>query len=550
MGLYLNAGHASFREALDSEIYVDKTEMIMYLNRCVGTNQKYICVSRPRRFGKSVTAGMLCAYYGSEVDSRSLFENTRLADQEPVKLRTRVIRWDSYLNAFEVVRIVITDFIDAERNIEASVDLLNKEVCDELMEYYPEVNYGERIDLYSVMSRIYDKYKKQFVIIIDEWDALFREFPESDDGQRKYLNLLREWLKDREYVALAYITGILPIKKYGVHSALNMFDEFSMIAPLQLAKYTGFTDEEVRELCRQYGREYDQIKEWYDGYEVLDVISSDTVNTDRTKRYHLYCPLSVQKAVQTGHLMNYWNRTETYEALADYIRYDFDGLRETVAILMSGGRVSVNTRSYQNDMASYNNKDDVLTMLIHLGYLGYCQESGEAYIPNKEIKDEFSSATEGTEWRPYFKTLEDSYSLLEATWKCDADRVAMYLERAHDKVSNRTYNSEAALSYAIRLAYYSALKFYTEIPEMDSGRGYADIVYLPSPKYRDKPVLLVELKYEKSARTAMDQIKDRNYPDRLEHYRGNIIMVGINYDKSLSSEKPGYKHHDCIIERA
>ena len=182
---------------------------------------------------------------------------------------------------------------------------------------------------------------------------MFREFPESDDGQRKYLNLLREWLKDREYVALAYITGILPIKKYGVHSALNMFDEFSMIAPLQLAKYTGFTDEEVRELCRQYGREYDQIKEWYDGYEVLDVISSDTVNTDRTKRYHLYCPLSVQKAVQTGHLMNYWNRTETYEALADYVRYDFDGLRETVAILMSGGRVSVNTRSYQNDMASY-----------------------------------------------------------------------------------------------------------------------------------------------------------------------------------------------------
>ena len=245
---------------------------------------------------------------------------------------------------------------------------------------------------------------------------------------------------------------------------------------------------------------------------------------------------------------NYWNQTETYEALKKYIDWNFDGLKEEVAILMDGGRVAVDVTGYQNDMTSFATKEDILTMLIHLGYLGYDRDTGEAFIPNREVLQVFTASTKSGEWEVLFRSLENSRRLLEATWNCDDELVAELIESAHNRADNKTYNSEAALSYAIRLAYYSAQEYYTVIPEMDTGRGYADIVYIP--KVPDKPAILVELKYDKDARTAISQIHDRRYPDRLEHYRGNTILVGINYDRETNNNESGYKHHNCVIEKA
>ena len=548
MGIYLNPGNNKYRIAVESDIYVDKSMMLNYLNSLVYTEQRYISVSRPRRFGKTMTANMICAYYDKSEDSRSLFANRRLSTCH---------EWDRWLNRFDVIRLNMIDFLTDSENVDDMVQYLTEEVTEEIMAVYPSVICSGRRSLRNVMNKLYAQEGTAFVIVIDEWDAVFREYKEDTEGQKKYLDFLRDWLKDKDYVALAYMTGILPIKKYGKHSALNMFNEYSIISPMQLAPYTGFTEGEVKELCQQYGRDYASIRDWYDGYEVSDIIPPDP-NYERQKetghapeavRYSLYSPLSVVKAVRTGHIQNYWNQTETYEALAEYIRMNQDGLKDAVVLMMDGGRVKVDISGYQNDMTTFHNRDDVLALLIHLGYLGYDADSKEVFIPNREILDEFKTSTKSSEWEGTFQAFRASQELLQATWEENEEKVAELLEAFHDTAENKTYNSEAALSYAIQLAYYAAQKYYTTIQELDTGKGYADIVYLPSPKYPDKPALLVELKYNKTVQTAADQIRDRNYPQKLIHYKGNILLVEVNYNNELMAAEEEYKHHSCKIER-
>ncbi|MBR2528696.1 MAG: AAA family ATPase [Blautia sp.] len=548
MGIYLNPGNQQFIKDLNSPIYIDKTEMISCLNSILNTQRMYVSVSRPRRFGKSMAVNMLSAYYGRGADSRELFKDRKL---------NRHDGWDKYLAAFDVIRLTLTDFIKSYSSMESSLERMQRLIARDIKKAYEKVDYYDLNDIVQTMGDVYADTGRQFVILIDEWDAVFRERKEDKDGQKLYLDFLRSWLKDKPYVALAYMTGILPIKKYGKHSALNMFDEYSMTLPMQLARFTGFTEEEVRELCLEYGRDYDKIKEWYDGYLVSDIIPPDP-GYDRQKRldqppaqqrYHLYSPLSVVQAVSTGLIRNYWNKTESYEALAEYIRMDYDGLKETVAVLMNGARVKTNLDHFQNDMTSFENRDDVLALLVHLGYLGYDDQTEEIFIPNREILDEFKTSTGTSEWQPVFESFRDSLKLLEATWQQDEKLVAEYLEQAHDKAANMTYNSEAALNYAIRYAYYAAQKYYTILPELDTGKGYADVTFLPSPGFPDHPALVVELKYEQGAQTGLDQIRNRNYPDRLAHYEGNILLVAISYEKGASGNKPGFKHHTCRIQK-
>ena len=543
MGIYLNPGKGRFEEALRSEIYVDKTEMITYLNSVLCSEQKYVSVSRPRRFGKSMAANMLSAYYG-KVESRECFSPLKIAGHE---------NWDRYLNQFDVIKIAMTEFIKDGRDVDTSLKRMSGRILDDLEEAYPDVKY-DREDLFYSMEKFYRKSGVQFVIIIDEWDAIFRVRKEDKDGQRLYLDFLRDWLKDREYVALAYMTGILPIKKYGEHSALNMFDDYSIINPMQLAPFTGFTEDEVKELCDRYEMDFKEIQEWYDGYSISSKIPVEMRKKIRLGEYKeqlisIYSPLSVVKAVTTGHIMNYWNKTETYEALAEYIQMNLDGLKDAVALMMDGGRVKADISTYQNDMTTFHGRDDVLALLINLGYLCYDNRTKEAYIPNREILDEFKTSTKSEEWTYTFKAFKKSQDLLKATWECDEEKVAELLEWFHDTAENKTYNSEAALSYAVQMAYYSAQKYYTTIQELDSGKGYADIVYLPSPKHPEKPAMLIELKYDKTLRTAADQIRNKNYPQKLEHYEGNLLLISINYDKEVTATDAEYKHHSCKIEK-
>lgn len=551
MGIYLNPGSDRYEEALRTEIYVDKTNMISFLNSVVNTKRKYVAVSRPRRFGKTTTADMISAYYDCSINARDLFEDKKISTNPKLYEAGREGKkspWDIYLNKFYVIHVNMVDLATETGSIPEMLFSLEKAVMRELREEWPNADRDMQGGLRLLMQEIYNQKKARFVIVIDEWDCIFREFKEDTDGQRLYLDFLRDWLKDKSYIALAYITGILPIKKYGQHSALNMFGEYSMLQPQQLAEYVGFTDEEVRELCEKHGRSYDDIKAWYDGYDLYGIIPP---GEKEPEEYQIYNPYSVVQAVITGRICDYWNATETYEALSVHINRNFDGLKDMVMLLMEGKRIPVNTRKYQNDMSSMANADDVLTLLIHLGYLAYDSERRESYIPNREILDEYRNTVEGNgEWDQLYSVLARSQKLLEATWAGDEDEVARLVEDAHMRAGNLTYNSEAALSYAVRLAYFNAEQYYTLIPEMQAGRGYADLAYIPSPKYPDKPAILVELKWNKDAETAMTQILDRRYPDSLEKYRGNIILVAIDYNKEVTSGSRGYKHHSCRIGRA
>lgn len=349
--------------------------------------------------------------------------------------------------------------------------------------------------------------------------------------QRQYLDFLRNLLKDQPYVALAYMTGILPVKKYGLHSALNMFTEYSMTDQDIFEEYTGFTDAEVRELCTRYDMDFAETSSWYDGYLF-------------TRFRHVYNPRSVVEAMRRHRFSNYWTSTETYEALKIYIDMDFNGLRSDIVQMLGGAHIRVNTLSFQNDMRNFKTKDDVLTLLIHLGYLAYDLQKEEAFIPNREIVREFENAMSVGGWAEVMRILKASEALLENTLAYDQGSVAEALDRAHSEAASiLTYNDENSLACAVGLAYYSARKDYRLIREFPTGKGFADIVFLPLP-HTDRPALVVELKYDRNVTSAIQQIKNRHYTQALEGYAGEILLVGITYHR----DRPD-KPRSCLIEK-
>lgn len=521
MGIYLNPGADMFRQAINSEIYVDKTELLAYTNKVFGTERKYICVSRPRRFGKSMAANMVSAYYDRTADTDMFFGGLKISHHAD---------YDKYRSKCDVIKVNIQDFLSGAKDMDDLMARLTKRLLYDISKAYPDIEYFDKTNLTETMSDVYENTKCSFVIVIDEWDSLFREYRDRKDWQDKYLDFLRDWLKDRPYVGLVYMTGILPIKKYGTHSALNMFREFSMTNPRELAEYVGFTTEEVRALCNDFQRNFDDCRTWYDGYRFADV-------------GEVYNPHAVVEAVLSGIFDTYWNQTETFEALKIYIELDIDGLREKIIRLMAGETIVVNTVYFANDMVTFRDTDDVLTLLIHLGYLGYDISTKRVFIPNNEIRTEFANAIRGGGWDVLVKAVKSSEELLQATLSQNTETVAKGIEAAHIETSHLQYNDENALSYTISLAYYTARQKYLVIREFPTGKGFADLVFLPRPQYMGKiPALIVELKWDTSATTAIVQIKQKNYPQAIADYVGEMLLVGVSYDK-------GTKEHSCEIEK-
>ena len=522
MGTYLNPKNRNFLKSIRSEIYVDKTGLISYTNRCLNTRDEYICVSRPRRFGKSMALEMLAAYYSCGCDSRELFAGFKIESDKT---------FEEHLNKYDVIYLNMQQFLikSKKQNV---IEYLEQVVISDIRKVYGDYFPEQETSLVSVLEQIYEETDREFIFLIDEWDCVMRERQESEVLQKEYLDFLRLLLKDQPYVALAYMTGILPVKKYGLHSALNMFTEFSMTDQKVLEEYTGFTEEEVKELCSRFDMNFEETGSWYDGYMF-------------TKFQHIYNPKSVVEAMKCHKLSSYWTTTEVYDALKIYIDMDFDGLRSDIVCMLGGGRVRINTGSFRNDMKNLEIKDDVLTLLVHLGYLGYDSEREEVFIPNKEIIREFENAMHVGGWQEVMRVLKASEKLLEDTINANAQNVSEALDMAHTEVASvLTYNDENSLACAIGLAYYSARKDYVLIREFPSGKGFADIVFLPLP-HTSKPALIVELKYDKSAETALQQIKNRKYTQALERYSGEIVLVGADYDKD-KLDKP----HSCVIERA
>ena len=520
MGNYLNPGNEKFRRMIQSEIYVDKTGMIKYTNSVLDTAQNYVCVSRPRRFGKSMAANMLTAYYSRGCNSKELFGKFEIAKDKD---------FEKYLNQYNTIFLNMQEFLSRSHNVEELIDRVKKLVIRDLKMEYPEVDYFDDTDLIECMQDIYAQMQYPFVVIIDEWDCIFREYKQDKEAQEKYLDFLRDLLKDKACIYLSYMTGILPIKKYGTHSALNMFDEFSMIYAGPLAKFVGFTETEVRQLCEKYHMDMREIREWYDGYRFENCEP-------------VYNPRSVVNGMLFGSIRNYWNMTESFEALQTYIDMNFEGLKDDILSMLAGENIPVNTGNFTNDMTTFRDENDVLTLLIHLGYLAYDSTEHCVYIPNNEIQNEYANAVSVSDWGEVSKALKNSADVLNAIWNQNEQMVAQGIQRAHFETSHLQYNDENALSYTISLALYAARNYYSVYRELPTGKGFADMVFIPRKKFPDKPALVVELKWDKSAKGAISQIKQKQYCKSLEEYTGNILLVGINYSKKD-------KEHQCIIEK-
>ena len=525
MGIYLNPGTIEFQESINSEIYVDKTMLIERTNAALRTKQKYMCISRPRRFGKSMSADMLAAYYGKDYDSAALFDGLEISHCET---------FSTHLNKYNVFKINMQEFLSMTQNVDKMLKVLQKRLIKELKYNYPE--YVDCDNLVFAMQDIFSYTGQSFIVLIDEWDCLFREYKQDEEAQRKYLDFLRVWLKDKGYIALAYMTGILPIKKYGTHSALNMFMEYSMTDPGNMAEYFGFTEKEVENLCIEYGMNIEETKAWYNGYGLY------SHNKQEDILYSIYNPKSVVEAMLRHRFGNYWNQTETYEALKIYIQMNMDGLKDAIIEMLADNSVRINIGTFHNDMTTFATRDDILTLLVHLGYLTYDVEKESVRIPNKEVAQEYINAISTMDWKEVISSINNSRKLLEALWNLDSDKVAAGVDKAHEEISILQYNDENSLSCTISLAFYFAREYYTMIRELPTGKGFADICLIPRKIHMDKPAVIIELKWDKSVSGAIAQIKEKKYIDALSEYQGNLILAGINYDKKI-------KKHSCLVEK-
>lgn len=522
MGLYLNPGNDLFTETVGSQIYIDKTLMIKELNKLLRTSGKFVCISRPRRFGKTITSSMLAAYYSKGCYSKDLF-NPFLISNEP--------DFEKHLNKYNVIQIDLNTFYKSSKNPENLIENITNSVNKELISVFPNVGINlEEDTLAAAMLKVWAETKEQFIFLMDEYDVLVRE-QVSNSLFENYLDFLSSLFKNstlKPAIALAYLTGILPIVRDRIQSKMNEFDEYSMVYAGQFSDFVGFTEEESAKLCKEYGMDYDECRRWYDGYRLSDTVS-------------VYSPKSMVSAMLSNEYGNYWTKTGSYEALSNYILMDFDGIKDDVIAMIAGKKVPVNVLTYLNTLSDFKSKHDVFTYLIHLGYLSYDRKNKECFIPNNEIRIEWINAIENApEYKEIIEMVNGSKELLKRTIAKDEAYVAEALDKAHVRATNPlTYNNEASFQSAIGIAYFYATSQYTIIKELPSGKGYADLALIPYVP--NIPAIIIELKNNKSAETALLQIKDRKYDDILQHYKGDMLFVGINY----SSET---KMHQCKIE--
>ena len=531
MGIYVNPNNESLKFSMNSPTYVDKSMLIAEVNRLVCTEKRFLCISRSRRFGKTMAVNMLSAYFSKGCDSRELFAKLKIS-KDP--------SFEKYLNKFNVIKLDVNSFYSnlSKKEQEEKVDrstrditpIFNGAVVRELMQAFTDCDITGDDSIADALLKIYASTGEQFVVLFDEYDVLIRE-KVSESVFKSYLAFLNSMFKNDNLapaIALAYITGILPVVRDKVQSKLNVFDEYTMRDSWCLAEFVGFTSDEVRMLCQEYGLDVEECKRWYDGYNINGI--------------ETYSPESIVSAVRRKSIKSYWTQTGSYEALKNYILMDFEGILDDVKTMIGGGRVFVNVNSYLNTMTDFHSKDDVFTYLIHLGYLAYDEDTEECYIPNREVRDQWIlSVRQSPDYRGLMELVNASKQLVESTIEGEANAVAAALDKAHEQICNNlNYNNEGTFQAVICLAYFYANLKYTIVKECPAGKGVADVVMIPYVP--NTPALIIELKRNKCEKTALDQIRAKNYSAALEKYSGDLLFVGVNYDEQT-------KEHKCIIEK-
>ena len=525
MGLYVDPNEALLRMSVNSRIYVDKSMLIHEINKLLNTEDRFVCVSRARRFGKSMAANMLAAYYSKNANSRPLFEKLKIA-QAP--------DFETYLNAFHVIHIDVNACYSGSNHNENIVPLFTREVREEMMDIFPNCGIKEGDPLDKCIKRVYAKTGVQFVMLLDEYDVLVREQVKASifDPYLAFLNAMFKNINLVPAFALVYMTGILPVVRDKIQSKLNLFKEYTMTDAKQLAEYFGFTEEETRTLCEQNDMDFEECRRWYDGYK-LDF---------RKNTFEIYNPNSVVQAMAAGNFGNYWTKTGSYDSIKIYISMNFEGIKDDVKAMIAGGHIDVKVDKFLNTMTDFHSKDAVFAYLIHLGYLAYDSNTKQCYIPNSEIRSEWINAIEDDpDYAKAIEIVNNSKLLLDKTIEGDSQAVADAMSAAHEQLMSRQrYNHETCLQCAIRFAYFYANTRYTIISELPAGKGYADVVFIPY--IPNVPAMIVEFKRNHSTGAALKQIESKQYFNVMDKYQGDLLLVAVNYDEKTNT-------HACEIRR-
>ena len=511
MSQFIDYGNSDFRSVKNSN-FIDKSGLLDILNKNMDTENRFICISRPRRFGKSVAAKMAYAYYDRSCDSSNLFEGLEITKSPDYK---------THLNKYPTIFIDWNRFANIPKN--EILKVAQKQFIKDLKKSYAFLE--EQDSLSNALAEINEKTSDRFILIIDEWDMLVRDVEK--DVQDEYVNFLRAMFKSNNannVFLLVYMTGILPIIKIKTQSALNNFVEYSVVNPGITDKYYGFTEQEVAALCKEHDMDYELMKHAYDGYII-------------GREKSMFNPFSVMQSILFRNYNSYWSKTASFMAIETYLHTDVDNVRTKIIEMMSGGTEVIEPASFRNDMKNIETSDDVMTLLVHLGYLSYEPETQRVRIPNTEVAIEFKNAVSVAGWGELSKSVSASLSLLEDTINLKKEKIARAFDDYHFEASSLLeFNDENSMRCAIILAYYAAKPFYKIFHELPTGKGFADMVFIPLPG-SSRPAIVVELKYDKTADSAIDQIKRKEYPKSLKGFSKQIILVGINYNKSTSKHE-------------
>lgn len=534
MGIYLNSktAYTLYKNETKKPYFVDKSLMLKELFPLVQEGTNYICITRPRRFGKTVMANMIAAFFNQANESSDIFTSLKIAEDESYK---------RYLNQYSVIHISFNDVMNPCQSYEEYITQIEDQLIRDLKSAYPDIElYGNSV-VRALMNIYAADDSAKFIFVLDEWDFLFHQPYATEDDKRAYLTFLRSLLKDRPYVLLAYMTGILPIAKYSSGSELNMFAEFTMAKSLAFSDYFGFTESEVIDLYQRYLKNsqipsitHEGLKLWYNGYH--------TASGDR-----VYNPRSVVQALRYNDLANYWTSSGPYDEIYYYIENNVAAVRDDLMMMISGISIPAKISEYAATSMNLKTKEEIFSAMVVYGFLSY--ENGKVSIPNKELMDKFADMLQKEPSLGYvYRLANASRRMLQATLDGDTKTMSEILELAHDtEIPLLSYNNETELTAIVNLVYLSARDVYRIEREEKAGKGYVDFIFYPETD-KNADCIILELKIDHTPEAAIQQIKNKKYALRFQTrigetpvYTGRILAVGISYNKKT-------KEHSCKVE--
>lgn len=532
MGQFLNnkEPYDKYKTVMKGMYYVDKSEILEELIPALQQELRFFCITRPRRFGKTVMANMIAAFF-EKTEEESLFEGLRISHYDGYK---------EHVGQHDVIYIDFSEMSKDCTSYKQYIDRVQDGITEDIQEAYPELKIDKTMAVWDILSLVFNKTGHKFVFVIDEWDAVFHMSFITEQDKRNYLLFLKLFLKGKSYVELAYMTGVLPIAKYSDGSELNMFMEYNMATKIRFSEYFGFSDKEVDILYRRYLKNTknpqitrDSLREWYDGYH--------TASGER-----LYNPRSVVCALSDNQLANYWMSSGKYDSIFHYMKYNVDQIQNDLTLMFAGERIPSGIQEYAATAQELKTKEEIYSAMVVYGLLTY--ENGTVFIPNKELMESYAAMMKKEESLGYVYRLANvSYQMLQATLAGDTETMTNIIQYAHNtEVPILSYNNETELSAIVNLVYLAARDQYRVEREDKAGKGYVDFIFYPVKS--DQDCIILELKVGHSPEEAIAQIKEKDYALRFRgkiaekgKYTGRVLAVGISYDKET-------KEHACKVE--